>query len=446
MYFTKDWRRPRPVIRDAMEEEDQSPDVVEQTPAWPSPEPTYGCLVCGKLPSPGSKHQKCARCHCATYCSRDCQLKDYNEGGHKATCKVLKKLWDEKKSLEAELYALESPVEVGNFFHELPPTDAKTLTSKYYICLLNIVQILAREEGWRMTKTDYYHRPDGSAGNPLALRMALDVGLDLLHLERGDLRARLLIPPIYMELGMLQEAYDYLKFWIQPEATEMIMDLVTMEISAEEAMTKPFLDLQDEDMTESPETWIDFDMLYTSCGMVFELALLKLKVAQQYEGKIADELKRQVRLLLSAVHKLNPHLLPPLGKWDASSGEPAAVQELLMQQRPGSDLQCRMGNAGGRSLEEAVSIWQRDMVICHGDEEVMKSLASFCSNVDDNLVELPNQIDDADGKMREEAEALAARLQREQPTLSADGIMMHPEMAALMAKHLQQSRGADNAE
>lgn len=298
-----------------------------------------------------------------------------------------------------------------------------------------------------MTKTDYYHRPGGgSAGNPLALRVALDIGLDLLYLERGDLRARLLIPPIYMELGMLQEAYDYLKFWIQPEATEMIMDLVTMEISAEEAMTKPFLDLQDEDMTESPETWIDFDMLYTSCGMVFELALLKLKVAQQYEGKIADELKRQVRLLLSAVHKLNPHLLPPLGKWDASSGEPAAVQELLMQQRPGFDLQCRMGNAGGRSLEEAVSIWQRDMVICHGDEEVMTSLASFCSNIDDNLVELPNQIDDADGKMREEAEALAARLQREQPTLSADGIMMHPEMATLMAKHLQQSQGAANAE
>lgn len=292
-----------------------------------------------------------------------------------------------------------------------------------------------------MTKTDYYHRPDGSDGNPLALRMAVDIGLDLLYLEREDLRARLLIPPIYIELGMLQEAYDYLKFWIQPETTEMIMDLVTMEISAEEAMTKSFLDLKNEDMTESPETWIDFDMLYTSCGMVFELAVLKLKVAQQYEGKVADELHHQVRLLLSAVHKLNPHLLPPLGKWDASTGEPAAVQELLMQQRPGFDLQCRMGNAGGRSLEEAVSIWQRNLVICHGDDDVMTFLASFCSNIDENLVELPNQIDDVDGKMREEAEALAARLQREQPNLSADGIMMHPEMAVLMAKHLQKSRG-----
>ena len=73
-------------------------------------------------------------------------------------------------------------------------------------------------------------------------------------------------------------------------------------------------------------------------------------------------------------------------------------------------------------------------------------MASFSSNLEENLVALPERIDDAQGKMREEAEALASRLQQENPNLSVDGTMMHPQMAALMAKHLQQSRGEDGVD
>jgi len=363
---------------------------------------------------------------------------------------MLHKLFAEKKALEEQLFALDPPTSVGQFLHESASTDVSKLTTSYYVCLLNLVQILSRDESWRMKKTSYYDRTisadatSGSSvhGNPQALRLALDIGLNLVHLERADLRARLLIPPIYIELGMLQEAYDFIKFWCLPETTEMIMDQVTLEITTEEAMAMPYLELKGEDTKEAPEEWIDFDMLYTSCGMVFELALIKVKLALKEQNKAeADELKRQARMLLSAVHKLNPNLLPHLGKWNVNSDQPAAVDELLQRHAPGFDLQCRFGNPGGRTIDEAVAIWQRDMVIWDSDKDAMSFMASFCSNLEDNLIPLPERIDDTQGKMREEAEALAARLQKDNPNLSVDGIMMHPEMAALMAKHLQQSRG-----
>lgn len=39
-------------------------------------------------------------------------------------------------------------------------------------------------------------------------------------------------------------------------------------------------------------------------------------------------------------------------------------------------------------------------------------------------------------EQRKEAEELVARLRREQPNRTMDQIMMHPDMAALMIKHL----------
>lgn len=439
--FTRQWRRPRPGCSASDEPTSPPSTYAPEEPAAVQ----YGCLVCGKVPA-----KNCARCGCASYCSQECQLRDHSDGQHKKTCKTLHRLFVEKKALEEQIFVLDPPTSVGQFLHENASTDISRLTTSYYVCLLNLVQILSRDESWRMKKTPYYNRPASSSGtgtthgNPQALRLALDIGLNLVHLERADLRARLLIPPIYIELGMLQEAYDFIKYWCLPETTEMIMDQVTLEITTEEAMAMPYLELAGENMKESPEEWIDFDMLYTSCGNVFELALIKVKLALKEGNKAeADELKRQARMLLSAVHKLNSNLLPHLGKWDAKSDQPAAVEELLQRHPPGFDLQCRMGNPGGRTIDEAVAIWQRDMVIWDSDKEAMVFLASFCSNLEENLIPLPERIDDTQGKMREEAEALAARLQRENPNLSVDGIMMHPEMAALMAKHLQQSRGDD---
>mmetsp|Transcript_3930 Transcript_3930/g.7374 ORF Transcript_3930/g.7374 Transcript_3930/m.7374 type:complete len:127 (+) Transcript_3930:408-788(+) len=122
-----------------------------------------------------------------------------------------------------------------------------------------------------------------------------------------------------------------------------------------------------------------------------------------------------------------------------------------------------MGNAGGQSFDEAVSIWQRDMILWHYvNPKTMMFLSEFCRDLEKNLVNVSgltgccessrgtdnfNSIgsgengDEAsdvmdDAKKREEAEDLVAKLQKENPDRTLDQIMMHPEMAQLMIKHL----------
>ena len=140
-----------------------------------------------------------------------------------------------------------------------------------------------------------------------------------------------------------------------------------------------------------------------------------------------------------------------------------------------------MGNPGGGTIDEAVSIWQRDMILWHVvDPMTMEYLRQFCSRLDENLVntnvlngairvstttmrttttEKQNNskgtdiIELKDGMnstvvsssddvlsiaiKRKEAEELVRKLQEEKPERTMGQIMMHPEMATLMIKHLQ---------
>ena len=138
-----------------------------------------------------------------------------------------------------------------------------------------------------------------------------------------------------------------------------------------------------------------------------------------------------------------------------------------------------MGNPGGGTIDEASSIWQRDVVLWHvSDPRTMAHLAEFCSDLDGNLVDVRGldgvgggggamagsssaaTIDDRNDEgrsggevggesrddgpataaenasKRKEAEELVAKLRREKPDRTMDQIMMHPEMAQLMIKHL----------
>ena len=45
------------------------------------------CGSCGKLASRKVKMTQCARCFSMWYCSKECQSKDWKEGGHKVDCK-----------------------------------------------------------------------------------------------------------------------------------------------------------------------------------------------------------------------------------------------------------------------------------------------------------------------------------------------------------------------
>jgi hypothetical protein len=115
-----------------------------------------------------------------------------------------------------------------------------------------------------------------------------------------------------------------------------------------------------------------------------------------------------------------------------------------------------MGNAGGQSLDEAVAIWQRDMVLWHVvDPMTMEYLSNFCSNLQENLVSVEslkgvsqhgkgtsysiNHHDNEENAIkRKEAEELVKRLKEENPGRTMDQIMMHPEMAQLMIQHLNK--------
>jgi hypothetical protein len=394
-------------------------------------------------------------------------------------------------------------------------------------------------------------------GNPVAREIALDIAYTLLYLDQTDMRIRLLIPSLLLESGYRYEAYNYLRHWLSIDTSMAIMDLAIMSdlpgmtdtestsvINNVVNATTTFsimttssssLPTYHHDLLEPIEQWMDGDMVYTSIGMVFEMAYLKCHLLCSlkrggggglYLSKAVDddftkrcatddddcvtadtikELTRQVALLLSVVHRWNPHLLPKLADtYDTTDDKgdivdeattvdkmddatihhrtpppPPALSSLLNVHPPGFELQYKMGNPGGGTIDEAVSIWQRNMILWHiVDPMTMEYLSNFCSRLDENLVNtsvlngsmrdsmttptttmekqhnnketdgselkdgtISTVVSSSDDKMsneikRREAEELVRKLQEEKPERTMGQIMMHPDMAALMIKHL----------
>ena len=618
-FFTPHWKRPS-VNSTANEKDDKTKDTF------------FPCVVCWKESTPQSKHKKCSQCHAAVYCSRDCQKKDYKDGKHKENCKLLSKLWMQKKDLESQLwsdkryvmtgpsanddrnidvsnenycdYSALPPPKIGHFWHETPSheNDAnmlnpfgstkdesandqqkdqkvylqqnqRTQTTKYCTCLLQMIQLLSRGESWRLKKCNYLQQQNTfistsskstsiisssrqsnliPSRNPLALTIALNLALDLLYLDRGDMRVRSCVPSILIELNQYQQAYDYIKFWLLPSTHKRIVDLAQYEITVDESMmTKletsvndtplkatasaendgdrdnydnintvsylPYLNLHQENIYEDCENWIDINEVYTNPGMIFELALIKYKLSCSHPShiptgkaelknikndnmidtqEIQNDMLRQAKFLLCLLHfKLNAHLLPSLileprasitnqiqnSRGSQPCQRPAAVQALLSASPPGMDLQYRMGNPGGGSKQEAIGIWQKDMVAWDDDDEAMTFLECFVrtelmpliecdakgslnqvnddSIIDsildryrrstndnsDNPTSLSVLINNLEQKQKKEAIDMVDILRRENPklNLTAERIMMHPKMVELMAKHLKEKREFD---
>ncbi|KAL7535083.1 hypothetical protein ACHAWF_005045 [Thalassiosira exigua] len=544
-HFTPSWRRPRRrndvALGAAPPDSDADADVDGSSDGPSSPDPFWWrcpCLVCGEAPpartgatpagpsAEPSRHKRCTRCRSAVYCSKACQKQDYGEGKHKANCVALGELWEEKKKIEGRLWESKTkstnpfddevfkyPV-VGSFWHDRPESKLEKNTSNYCVVLLQLVQLLGRGESWRVSRIqqcDVGQSFRRGPGNPLSRELAIDLAYQLLHLDRADMRVRLLIPSLLLEGGYCQEAYDFLKHWLNVDASLKIMDLALM--GGSEGGGEGDDNLADfahgGDIAE-PISWLDGEMVYPSIGMVFELAFMKchllcslrrgqiqlgdsndespctfasfqhvelVALSEKLEAAGEEELERQVGLLLSLVHKWNPHLLPNLsGSYNVKTGAsahgngavpkgaivpatPPALSTLLNKHPPGFELQYKMGNPGGMSIDEAVSIWQRDMILWHVvDPMTMKFLSEFCSNLEQNLVDTScltgidesknaqsNGIDtnisgidtNAENLLRrKEAEALVTKLQLENPDKNIDEIMMHPDMAQLMIKHL----------
>ena len=523
--FTAQWLRPR-------RKNDVIPPASNHS-FWNQ----YPCLICGKTKHETSINPKrCSRCRSTVYCSSDCQKQDFGEGKHKAHCLALSKLWAEKERLEQCLWYgsdketrdgckstnpfdddYENPemrnkehlpndqcAVVGKIWHDQPETKLQKNTTQYCVVLLQLVQLLGRAESWRVSRivssqgdrlTNGVHWRN-KALNPLSLELALDIAFTLFYLDQTDGRVRILIPSLLLEGGYYQEAYNFMKFWTSANGCLMILDLA-LPGGAEDNREKShsYVDEENQDMLESPAKWMDGEITYPSIGMVFELAYLKCHLLMMLKhessgseqnskliesiGIVGDEeLKQQVNLLLSLVHKWNPHLLPKLGKesydicfgaYSSSFGisgkssihppTPPALDSLLNLHPPGFELQYSFGNPGGGSIDEAASIWQKDMILWHVmNPFTMEYLSHFCKGLENNLVDtsvltgLVNAnsseggVNDAGtsnyqeqrnaAEQRKEAEELVAKLQRENPDRTMDQIMMHPDMAALMIKHL----------
>ena len=520
--FTPDWRRPRRT-NDVI---DTAEDTADEQFWWNY----FSCLVCGKPPtrsassssSSSKSHKRCARCKSAIYCSTECQKQDFTDGTHKANCAVIAKLWEKKKRLESSFWESKKTTStnpfdddevyheyptVGQFWHDQPNSEMQKKTVNYAVTLLQLVQLLGRGESWRVSKIQSSSNNNTQSismrrgeGNPLARELAIDLAFQLLHLDRTDMRIRLLIPSLLLENNYYQEAYDFLKYWLQAEASMMIMDLALMgdeEVKEEQSMQ--FLGMKGEDMFESPEQWMDGEMIYPSIGMVFELAFLKCTllcslrsgrfnadvesngIAEKCISVGEEELERQAKVLLCLVHKWNPNLFPNLAEnytiRDGASSDketfevnkegvvvsatPPGLDTLLNKQPPGFELQYKMGNPGGQTLDEAVAIWQRDMILWHVvDPMTMEYLSNFSSNLKENLVsveslkggpqngssssspsyDMEHQDNEENANKRKEAEALVKRLKQENPDRTMDQIMMHPDMAQLMIKHLHTEK------
>ena len=220
---------------------------------------------------------------------------------------------------------------MGEFWHDQPQSVMQKNTTKYVVTLLQLVQLLGRGESWRVSKIQSSTLNEQSTtsrrrgeGNPLARELAIDLAFQLLYLDRTDMRVRVLIAPLLLEGGYYQEAYDYLKYWLQAETSMMLMDLALMGgEDVEDEQTMSFLGMKGENMLESPEEWIDGEMVYPSVGMVFELAFLKctllcsLRNRDHHSSELKgiaeqsteEELERQTAMLLSLVHKWNSNLL-----------------------------------------------------------------------------------------------------------------------------------------
>ena len=536
-YFTPQWQRPHrknDIIPSFVKESSASSSSLETTPPfWHQ----YPCLICGKTKDNNTtstnnydKPKRCSRCKSTVYCSSQCQKHDYGEGKHKSHCLALHKLWEEKARLEHCLWYGErnenatsgsttttnpfdddyiDPNEeanerkeyaiVGKFWCDAPSSTLQRYTNQYCVVLLQLVQLLGRAESWRVSRIVNGQEQETSKNtswrnaplNPLSSELAIDIAFTLYHLDRTDRRVRLLIRSLLLEGMYYQEAYNFLKFWTRPEGCLSILDLALPGGNNEdETDSSTYTEMGDQDMMESPIQWMDGEIVYPSVGMVFELAYLKchflmlkskqdlsdqslVKRMECLDNVSEGELKQQVHLLLSLVHKWNPHLLPKLGQEIynihlgalSSSNEtdslnnprlPPALDSLLNLHPPGFELQYSFGNPGGGSIDEAASIWQRDMILWHVMNPLtMGYLSQFCRILEANLVdpsafvgndevaakgdttkscrkdELENAV-----AQRKEAEALVARLQREKPDRTIDQIMMHPDMAALMIKHL----------
>ena len=171
------------------------PRVVSETTVSPR-STSFQCSNCSK----DEAENTCSKCNAVKYCSRECQ-KDHWKN-HKSYCNEIKKLI---KKVEKEAKPLREYEEcgrvrnlfedsVGHFWGLLDPRNYCRV--RYDLCFALLKCAM-------------------NNNSKLALELSLEHMLDLACLNRTDnIGIRFFIPGVLCALDEMQEAYDFLKWWL----------------------------------------------------------------------------------------------------------------------------------------------------------------------------------------------------------------------------------------
>ncbi|KAL9949845.1 hypothetical protein D7B24_007986 [Verticillium nonalfalfae] len=307
----------------------------EYTPGAPRPLPR--CQACGTA---SGSLQRCAGCTGVLYCSKPCQTSQWSS--HKKTCKLVGARRKAYEDAEDDLRNAEPDPFT-------PPNVFETSVGHFYAIPETRPYMRAR---YALTQTLIH------LDTVPSLEEALDHGLDMLRLNRSDeLGLRHQLPSVMVHLGREQEAYDFVKWWVAHADDESHL---------KDMPDSPFLDLENANALEPVDLFvrrksagtlelhslalIKIRLLFAlqsaekavagaaGCTVQEKIALLEaahhssaitrhsdsLLILAEDPKPVVDELARQVREVVTAVHRANKHLLDAMAQPDTDPGIAAA--------------------------------------------------------------------------------------------------------------------------
>ncbi|KAM0276840.1 hypothetical protein ACHAQH_006316 [Verticillium albo-atrum] len=269
--------------------------------------------------------QRCAGCKAVLYCTRQCQTSQWPS--HKNTCKLIRARRKAYTDAEHDLRNAEPDPFI-------PPNVFETSIGHFYSIPETRPYMRARHELAQLL---------GRLDTRVSLEDMIDHGFDMLHLSRGDdLGVRHGLPAVMVRLGREQEAYDFLKWWVTHADDESYL---------EDMPDSPYLDLKNANALEPVDLFVGQRLPKTfdlhSLALIKIRLLLDLRKAEKVvddakdlptEEKmslleaanlsgaitrqadslptlaedpkpVVDEVTRQVREVVAALHKVNKHLL-----------------------------------------------------------------------------------------------------------------------------------------
>jgi len=184
------------------------------------------CAWCDEIIPSFRPAKECSKCHCAIYCSALCLDQDKNFGGHRQMCQLIRRKQIEVSHLNREFSQANGIMDVfdwnnGMVFNFGNQHGGLGETGQSYLWHRSaLVQALIKEGSNRMvnfdaetgTLSNLLPRPHW---NRLALQLALEHSLDLVHLDPvSSLHCtRVWIAHSLLVLDRYQDLYDYVKYW-----------------------------------------------------------------------------------------------------------------------------------------------------------------------------------------------------------------------------------------